>query len=160
MVADADGDGPGNKAGLKSGDVITAINGNKVEDSNELTMAVTQHAPGETVSLDVLRNGQPMKVNVTLGQRPTSLEENPGKGGDRAKIGARGQRQRASARGISVEPLTPEVANQVQLSPNTMGVVSTKSTRVAVLLTVASDKATSLPESTASRSAASRNSTA
>ena len=127
LVADADSNGPGAKAGLKSGDVITAINGNKIQDSNELTMAVTQHAPGETVTLDVVRNSQPTQVKVTLGQRPTSLEENPGKGGDQGKDeGSEDNGNGASARGISVQPLTPEIASQVQVSPNTKGVVITE----------------------------------
>ena len=42
--------GPGDKAGLKSGDVITAIDGKEVQNSDDLTMDVISHSPGSTVS--------------------------------------------------------------------------------------------------------------
>src|SRR5260370_9692579 len=62
VVADVTPGAPGDKAGLKSGDVITAIDGNKIAGSNELTMQVVQHAPGTRVTLAVIRNVQPTKV--------------------------------------------------------------------------------------------------
>ncbi len=125
VVGDVNSGGPGEKAGLKSGDVVTAINGSKIEDSNELTLAVTQHAPGEKVTLDVFRNGQPMQVGVTLGQRPSGLDWEQGakrspNNGDQDNDEKGGN---TSARGISVEPLTPEIAQQINVSPNTHGVV-------------------------------------
>ncbi len=125
VVADVNEGGPGAKSGLKSGDVITAINGSKIQDSNELTLAVTQHAPGDTVALDIYRNGQPMKVNVTLGQRPSGLEwaENGKRGANNGDKDDDQQGSNSSARGISVEALTPEVAQQVNVSPSTHGVV-------------------------------------
>jgi serine protease Do len=123
LVSTVNQDGPGAKAGLQSGDVITGINGSKIQDSDELTMAVTQHAPGETVTLDVMRNGQPTQIKVPLGQRPTSLEEVAKKGGNDDNGDDQGNGNGASARGISVEPLTPEIANQVQIPPTTKGVV-------------------------------------
>jgi S1-C subfamily serine protease len=127
VVTDVNPGGPGEKAGLKSGDVITAINGNKVQDSNELTLAVTQHSPGEGVTLDLFRNGQAQKVTVTLGQRPQGTAWAEGRqqngnddNGDQGETNGNG-----SARGISVQPLTPEIAQQVQVPPTTKGVVVT-----------------------------------
>jgi Do/DeqQ family serine protease len=105
---------PGDKAGLKQYDVITAIDGKKVEGSDDLTMDVISHAPGSTVTLDIVRNGEPMKVTVTLGQRPGGIDwknqnQNNGDSGDNDDNGNPGN---ASARGISVEDLTPELAQQ------------------------------------------------
>ena len=127
VVADVNKGGPGANAGLQSGDVITAINGSKIQDSNELTLTVTEHAPGDRVTLDVYRNGKPMKVEVTLGERPNGLEWAEGgnqrqnkDGNDEGEEGGN-----SSARGISVEALTPEIAQQVGISPNTRGVVVT-----------------------------------
>jgi serine protease Do len=125
VVADVNKGGPGATAGLQSGDVITAINGSKIEDSNELTLTVTEHAPGDRVSLDVYRNGKPMKIEVTLGERPTGLEWAEG-GNQRQNNNGNDEREEggnSSARGISVEALTPEIAQQVGISPNTRGVV-------------------------------------
>ncbi|MBV8810773.1 MAG: Do family serine endopeptidase [Acidobacteriaceae bacterium] len=118
--------GPGDKAGLKSGDVVTAIDGKKIENYDELTMDVISHEPGSTVTLDVVRNGQPMTVKVTLGQRPGGVNwgqrngNNPGNDNDQNDNGNSGN---ASARGITVEPLTPDLAQQIGVPANTKGVV-------------------------------------
>jgi Do/DeqQ family serine protease len=116
---------PGAKAGLQSGDVITAIDGKKVEGSDDLTMDVISHAPGASVTLDIIRNNEPRKVTVTLGTRPTGVDwdrqNNGGKGGnDNDDNGNSGS---ASARGIGVETLTPDLAQQVGISENIRGVV-------------------------------------
>jgi serine protease Do len=129
LVSQVTPGGPAEKAGLKMGDVVTAIDGKPVASSDELTMDVISHAPGSTVSLDVVRDGKPTKVNITLGQRPNGIDwDQKNKGGndngddndnDNTPNGS------ASARGITVEPLTPEVAQQVGVPPGTHGVVVT-----------------------------------
>jgi putative serine protease PepD len=62
-------EGPAQKAGLKPGDVITAVNGGKVADSAELIVAIRAHRPGETITLTVKRGGNERKVSVTLGAK-------------------------------------------------------------------------------------------
>jgi serine protease Do len=125
LVNDVNPDGPGAKAGLKQGDVIIAINGEKVEDFNELTLAVISHAPGSSVSLDVIRDNKPTKVSVTLGERPTALDWN--KKGDKDEEGDdQGQGENGAnvtVRGITVESLTPELAQQLQAPSTVHGVV-------------------------------------
>jgi putative serine protease PepD len=58
--------GPAEAAGLRPGDVITALNGGKVADSAELIVAIRSHRPGETVTLTVKRSGDERQVRVTL----------------------------------------------------------------------------------------------
>jgi putative serine protease PepD len=58
--------GPAEKAGLRPGDVITALNGTKVADSAELIVAIRSHRPGETVTLTVKRSGDVRQIRVTL----------------------------------------------------------------------------------------------
>jgi putative serine protease PepD len=58
--------GPAEKAGLRPGDVITALNGTKVADSAELIVAIRSHRPGETVTLTVKRSGDERQIRVTL----------------------------------------------------------------------------------------------
>jgi putative serine protease PepD len=58
--------GPAERAGLRPGDVITAIDGKEVADSGELIVAIRSHRPGETVTLTVKRGGQEHKIPVTL----------------------------------------------------------------------------------------------
>jgi len=118
---------PGQKAGLQQGDVITAIDGKKVEGSDDLTMNVISHAPGTTVTLDVIRDGAPKKITVTLGQRPTGTDwDDDKKGGDRdgGNGGSdSGNPGSVSVRGVTVETLTPENAEQVGATPGTKGVL-------------------------------------
>jgi Do/DeqQ family serine protease len=120
--------GPGAKAGLQPGDVVTAIDGKAVRSSDDLTMEVISHAPGSTVSLDVVRNGQPTKVNVTLGTRPTGIDwDQNGKGGNDNNGNNNDQDNTNGAsvteRGITVETLTPDLAQQVNAPAGTKGVV-------------------------------------
>jgi serine protease Do len=124
IVGDVTAGAPGSKAGLKSGDVITAIDGKKVEGSDDLTMDVVSHAPGSTVTLDVVRNGQPTKVTVTLGTRPGGVDWNKRHPqGENEQGEDNGSEGNASIRGISVQTVTPELAQQINLPDNIRGVV-------------------------------------
>ena len=62
---------PAEKAGLRSGDVITAIDGNAITSSDELTAAVGAKTPGDKVTITVKRNGATKTIDVTLGVRPS-----------------------------------------------------------------------------------------
>lgn len=62
---------PADTAGLKAGDVITAINGNSITDANDLTADISTRAPGDKVTLTITRNGSTQSVVVTLGVRPS-----------------------------------------------------------------------------------------
>jgi serine protease Do len=126
IVTDVTPGQPGAKAGLKSGDVITAIDGQKVTDSTDLTMKVTEHAPGQTVALDVIRDGKPMKVNVTLGLRPTTINFAENKNGGESPNGSGNEENgKASSYGIHVQAITPDIAQQIGIPASTRGVVVT-----------------------------------
>jgi 2-alkenal reductase len=64
---------PAAKAGLKDGDIITAIGGVKLDSNTSLRAALMQHKPGDTVQLQVLRDGKTMTFDVTLVTRPGDL---------------------------------------------------------------------------------------
>jgi serine protease Do len=117
---------PGAKAGLQQYDVITAIDGQKVMDSSDLTVKVTEHSPGQTVNLDVVRNGKPMKVSVTLGLRPTAVDFAERHNGEQnGNNGASGDESKSTSYGISVQAITPEIAQQIGVPASTRGVVVT-----------------------------------
>jgi serine protease Do len=64
---------PAAAAGLVEGDIITAVDGTALDAARPLDLVVSQLAPGEKASLDVLRSGQTVKLEITLGTRPTSV---------------------------------------------------------------------------------------
>jgi serine protease Do len=86
LVAEPQANGPAAKAGIESGDVITAVNGEPVKDARELARTIGSLPPGNAVKLNVLHKGQDKVVNLTLGQLPNTLEakadtDNSDKGG-------------------------------------------------------------------------------
>jgi serine protease Do len=109
---------PGEKAGLKVGDDIVAINGQPIHDANELTIAVIQMQPGSVAHLDVLRNGEKMKVDVTLTSRPAEDKMGRNFGGNGPSNSGQ-----SALDGVSVETLTPDIAQQIQVPSSTKGVV-------------------------------------
>ncbi|MET0721703.1 MAG: Do family serine endopeptidase [Tardiphaga sp.] len=74
LVAEPQADGPAAKAGIQSGDVITAVNGTPVKDARELARTIGGFAPGNSVKINVLQKGQDKVLNLTLGQLPNTIE--------------------------------------------------------------------------------------
>jgi serine protease Do len=114
LVDDVTAGGPAEKAGIKNGDVIRKLNGQTVSDREQLTAMVTNLNPGTGVTLDILRDGQPMTLKMAVGERPSDLSTHVGGGGGV---------QRGALRGITVENLTPSIRDQLGLPSNVTGVV-------------------------------------
>ncbi|MCB1343458.1 MAG: Do family serine endopeptidase [Pseudooceanicola sp.] len=70
LITEVTKDTPAAKAGLARGDIVTEVNGKAVADPRELTRAIATATPGEEVSLNLLRGGNPTEMKVTLGTRP------------------------------------------------------------------------------------------
>jgi serine protease Do len=70
MVDEPQSGSPAAKAGIQSGDVITALNGTPVKDSRDLARKVAAMAPGSSAKLDILRNGESKMLSVMLGELP------------------------------------------------------------------------------------------
>ena len=64
---------PADKAGLKDGDIITSVDGQKITALAPLDDILTEYVPGTTVALDVLRDGKSITLTLTLGTRPANL---------------------------------------------------------------------------------------
>ncbi|MDB5630571.1 MAG: Peptidase Do [Tardiphaga sp.] len=75
LVAEPQSDGPAAKAGIRSGDVITAVNGTPVKDARELARTIGGFAPGNAVKLNVLSNGKEKTLDLTLGVLPNAQKE-------------------------------------------------------------------------------------
>jgi serine protease Do len=70
LVAEPQDGSPAAKAGILSGDVITAVNGTPVKDARELARTIGTIAPSATVKLDLIRGGQAKTISLTLGEMP------------------------------------------------------------------------------------------
>ena len=63
---------PADQAGLKPGDVITAVNSTSVNASNSLSELIDENQVGNSISLTVIRGGNTMTLNATIGQDPNN----------------------------------------------------------------------------------------
>ena len=70
VIAGIDRTGPAARGGVRAGDTVVAINGDRVESSRGLIRSVAAVAPGNTVKLTVRRQGRELDIPVTVGRRP------------------------------------------------------------------------------------------
>ncbi|MFV0409624.1 MAG: Do family serine endopeptidase [Paracoccus sp. (in: a-proteobacteria)] len=112
-------DGPASEAGLRSGDVIVEFDGRPVEDDRDLVSKVAQAPIGEAVDVAVLRDGETEHFEVTLGRRETA--EGIGEEGGKPGVGAGGGKDELL--GMSLQAITPEMAEGLGLDPDQGGVV-------------------------------------
>lgn len=61
---------PGARAGLITGDILNTVDGRAIRSSHEVVREVTNTAPGARLALGLTRNGRPLTVQLTVGQRP------------------------------------------------------------------------------------------
>jgi Do/DeqQ family serine protease len=112
--------GPAQRAGIERGDVVTAINNQPVIDHNSLRNQIAGMAPGSTANVTVVRNGREQNMQVALTelpdrQRPETEESSSGNGAttnDRF--------------GLSLQPLTAEMASRYGLEADDQGLVVTR----------------------------------
>jgi serine protease Do len=77
LVAQIETGSPAAQAGIKAGDVITAVNGTSVKDSRALVQEIGAMTPGSSVKLEVLRKEKPETVALTLGEMPAEQQTPP-----------------------------------------------------------------------------------
>ncbi len=70
LIAAVEAGGPAARAGLRSGDIVTKLNGKPIGPGQSLRALLLEYKPGDVVTLDVLRDGQQLSLDVTLGTRP------------------------------------------------------------------------------------------
>ncbi len=112
LVENVSAGGPADQAGMKPGDIVRSFNGQAVEDASQLTAAVVDLSPGAVANVELLRDGQPVTLTVTLRDRPAGLGN-----------GTVGGVQRGVLRGVAVLELTSAVREHLGLPANSTGVV-------------------------------------
>jgi len=113
VVADAQTEGPAAKAGIKSGDVIVGYNDETIKSSHELALAVANTKPGQAVQVEILRDGKPQTVSVTI--------ETLKRGKNGPEVGdAEGEK---GGLGLNLAPLDKNARDQLGLAGSVTGAV-------------------------------------
>ena len=118
IVAQVSPNSPAEQAGLKPGDVIRELNGQKIENGSALQVAVSEDAPGTHIQLGILRDGNPQTLNLTVGQfqGKTNLvadndDNTPGAAPKSGKLG------------LAVSNLNDQARQQMQIPQGVQGAV-------------------------------------
>jgi serine protease Do len=114
LIGDVTKQSPAEKAGLKPGDIVLSLNGSDIRDSRDLSLKVSRMAPGNTAKLKVFRDGKQSDVAVVLGDVPADKEV--------AAIPA-GPANSGPRLGVSVQPLTSDLAEELGLPARSTGLV-------------------------------------
>jgi S1-C subfamily serine protease len=114
LVSDVQKGSAAEKAGIKRGDIITAINGEKIEDSNVFRNKVAGTAPGTDITLSIVRDGQQQDVKAKLDEfdvnAVTRSQNGEGDDNDAAP------EKESGKLGLSLQPVTPQIAHQLNLN--------------------------------------------
>jgi serine protease Do len=117
---------PAAKAGLQQGDVIVRVNGQEVNPDQSASYLIANTPVGSRVPIDILRDRKPMRLNVTIGLRPTEEQLARLYGGEEetAEPGAPNT-PTPQALGISMQPSSPALLQRYSLPAGSTGVVIT-----------------------------------
>jgi len=116
LVSGVDPGMPADKAGIREGDVIIAVNGSHVDDSNTLRNRIASTPPGSDVALTIMRDGHEQQVHAKLIELKEDDEASASEGGNKESAGGQ--------LGIQVQPVTSDLASKLKLR-QTSGVVIT-----------------------------------
>jgi serine protease Do len=125
VVQDFPEESPARQAGVRQGDVITAVNGSAVERVGQFQRLIATRQPGETVTLDLIRYGERRQIRVQLSEAPGQPAQ-PARPARHAAAGTNGRL------GIAVSAVTPELAQRYELKGQVPGVVITQVERMGV----------------------------
>ncbi|QYM78994.1 Do family serine endopeptidase [Horticoccus luteus] len=118
LVTDVTPDSPAQKAGLKSGDIITKVNDTAVNDPRMLQLAITRMPPGTEVTIAYLRDGKTATVKMKLAKLPSqSLNGDRATGGSGSDEGV--------LNGVTVGELDAQARSQLNIPRNVEGALIT-----------------------------------
>jgi serine protease Do len=108
LLGDVVPEGPGDKGGLKAGDIVTQLNGRMMENSNQLRNSVADLEPDSKVDLEVVRDGSIVNLQVELGTRNATQLASWSSGNRSATTD--------SKLGLSVEKPTSQMRDSLSIS--------------------------------------------
>jgi serine protease Do len=120
LVADVSPNSPAEKAGVKSGDVIVALNGKNIGDTSSLQLAVSDSAPGSAAALKIIRDGKVKTISVTLGElQPRGTRLNSRQSQDNSQL----QTSTDALDGVEVADVDAQVRRQLRIPAGIQGAV-------------------------------------
>jgi serine protease Do len=112
---------PSEKAGMKTGDVITAVNGKKISDARELRLMIGSMAPGSKAQFEVNREGQTKRLDIQLAEMPAGVTE---EGGPEASPEESAQPEKTTVfGGVAVADITDDIRTALNLPKDVQGAV-------------------------------------
>jgi serine protease Do len=114
IIAQVSPDSPASKGGIKQGDVVTEVNGQKVSNGSALQVAISEMTPGMAVKLGIVRDGKPTTVDLTVGSFHGKNEVASNEGdhaGNKGKIG------------VAVADLNGQMRQQLHVPDSVTGVL-------------------------------------
>ena len=126
MINDVFKGDPADKAGIKRGDVVIELNGEKVKDSASFVNKVRTLAPNSTAKLQVVRKGKKLNFSVKLGERPASADGRTNTADDSGTSGTSGNSEALKDFGINgVAPVNDSLRKKYKIEANSEGLVVT-----------------------------------
>jgi serine protease Do len=122
LVSGVNEDSPAASAGLKSGDIVTAVGDNLVRTPKDLSRLIADLSPGQKEALSVWRDGKTKSIDVTIGGNEGSVEK---------AAASEHEDVKGPSIGVGLANITPDVREQLNLA---------KSTKGAIVASVAQDK--------------------
>jgi len=118
---------PAARAGIQQGDVIVRVNGREVTPDETVSYLIANTPVGSRVPVDLIRDGRPVRVTVTVSQRPTEedLARQLGLEDEGTSQGSGAVSPASQSLGLSLQPLTQEIARALNLPAGARGVVIT-----------------------------------
>ncbi len=113
IVTQVTPDSPGGRAGLRTGDVITKLDGQKIPNSSALQLAISERSPGTSMSMSILRDGKSESLSVKLGEFKS--------GNEVADASSEDSKQQGKL-GLTVDDLTPDIRQQLSVPTRIQGV--------------------------------------
>jgi serine protease Do len=115
LITDVMDGGPAAKAKLQAGDVITSLNGKRLNSTAHLRNQVALLGPGRNAQLGILRDGKSLSVSVNLDEKE-----------EKAEVAAKSSSESSLLGGLRLENLTPDLRRRLEAPPDLEGVLVTE----------------------------------
>jgi serine protease Do len=120
LVGEVEASAPAAKAGIKTGDIITAVNGKKVSDARELRLMIGSMAPGTKVQVELNRDGQKKTSDLQLAEMPAGAAEE----GAEASTEENAQPEKTTVfGGVAITSITDDIRAALNLPKDVQGAV-------------------------------------